>query len=94
MAGPGDSYAKETRAYNPQFADENPEEEYDAKLEEVRGVFLPLQSRGLFISWPRISWLLPTVALEVRIEGYIREEIVGSTISSINDILPSDLFPG
>lgn len=62
MAGPGDSYAKETRAYNPQFADENPEEEYDAKLEEVRGVLLPRQSRALFISTASYFFcLLPRV---------------------------------
>lgn len=36
MAGPGDSYAKETRAYNPDFAQDHPEEEYDQKVQEVR----------------------------------------------------------
>ena len=36
MAGPGDKYAKETRKYNPEFAADHPDEEYDAKIEQVR----------------------------------------------------------
>lgn len=35
MAGPGDKYAKDTRKYNPDFAAEHPEDEYDNKIEEV-----------------------------------------------------------
>lgn len=37
MAGPGDSYAKDTRAYNPDFAAAaGDEEEYDKKIKEVK----------------------------------------------------------
>eukprot|EP00904_Undaria_pinnatifida_P008949 jgi/Undpi1/5184/HiC_scaffold_19.g08535.m1 len=35
MAGPGDKYAKDTRKYNPDFAAEHPEDEYDNKIEEI-----------------------------------------------------------
>ena len=36
MAGPGDTYAKDTRAYNPEFAAAaGDEEEYDKKIQEV-----------------------------------------------------------
>lgn len=35
MAGPGDKYAKETRKYNPEFAADHPDEDYDAKVNEV-----------------------------------------------------------
>lgn len=36
MAGPGDTYAKDTRAYNPEFAAAaGDEDEYDKKIQEV-----------------------------------------------------------
>lgn len=35
MAGPGDDYAKDTRAYNPDFAKDHPEEEYETKIQEA-----------------------------------------------------------
>ena len=36
MAGPGDTYAKDTRAYNPEFAAKaGDEDEYDKKIQEV-----------------------------------------------------------
>ncbi|CAN0043712.1 unnamed protein product, partial [Sphacelaria rigidula] len=35
MAGPGDDYASETRAYNPDFAKDHPEEEYEDKIQKV-----------------------------------------------------------
>lgn len=38
MAGPGDDYAKDTRAYNPDFAKDHPEEEYETKIQEVRSI--------------------------------------------------------
>lgn len=38
MAGPGDKYAKDTRKYNPDFAAEHPEDEYDNKIEEVNEI--------------------------------------------------------
>ncbi|CAM9839555.1 unnamed protein product, partial [Choristocarpus tenellus] len=34
-AGPGDKYAKDTRTYNPKFAEEHPDELYDEKIKEV-----------------------------------------------------------
>lgn len=38
MAGPGDTYAKDTRAYNPEFAAAaGDEDEYDKKIQEVSG---------------------------------------------------------
>lgn len=37
MAGPGDKYAKDTRAYNPEFAAKAGDEaEYDKKIQEVK----------------------------------------------------------
>lgn len=36
MAGPGDKYAKDTRAYNPEFAAKAGDEaDYDKKIQEV-----------------------------------------------------------
>lgn len=35
VAGPGDTYAKDTRAYNPDFAAAHPEDEYEQMIEEV-----------------------------------------------------------
>lgn len=53
MAGPGDSYAKDTRAYNADFARENPEDQYDAKIQQVTR---PREDGAMLAAWEGVRW--------------------------------------
>lgn len=76
MAGPGDSYAKDTRAYNPDFAAAaGDEEEYDKKIKEVSTTIRSeeVQHTASF-SKPTRSIVYPLRGLSRRSHSRVRQE--------------------